>query len=619
MTTRKNRNAVLSQYITVKDLFKNLPHAVIREMMDCTVREYYPSGKVVFADGDTGMDLYIIAQGRLRYEKTDSDGKTSLGEFQRLDIIGELSLFTGEPRSATVVAIRDSELIRVPRELALNILTNHPQALLQVTRIIAERLAKARKRDESVKRHSLSFCLLPTTKHLTFENLIQAIELVANSYGRCIIIRESEFHRLFPSLKETPDPEMEYHIRNWIHDLESNYNILIYIGSYEDSDWSRRAIRQSDRVIFVQDATEEPQVSPVELSLNQKYSLRIKTDLILIQPSIHSLPQNTKKYLDGRTFQRHYHIHISSSETVHRFVRGILGKSVGLALGGGGAKGFAHLGVIRSIEENDLPIDMVSGTSAGSIFAALVSMGYDSIKSRVQAKRFWVDKDLLNEYTIPVLSLVSGRKYTEAIREFFGSIKIEDLWIPYFAVSTDLSHSESHIHDSGELWKAIRASTSLPGIVPPFIEDNIVYVDGGVMDNVPGLVLKERGAGVVISVDVFGDIYPDQDKDLASYFDPKRPGVLDHPIVQLSNLINFTNLLRPKFPPIGDIIIRSILVSSRERIRQTQKSSDLFLQIPTDNFGVLEWLSYEKLIELGYLCSKEKLQAFKAEHFSDKK
>jgi NTE family protein len=298
-------------------------------------------------------------------------------------------------------------------------------------------------------------------------------------------------------------------------------------------------------------------------------------------------------------------------------LRGILGKSIGLALGGGGAKGFAHLGVLRCIEESRIPIDIIAGTSAGSIFGALIAMGYDAERSRTQAKKFWVDRDLLNEYTIPILSLVAGRKYTDAIREFFSEIKIEDLWIPFYAVSTDLSNSESHTHASGYLWKAIRASTSLPGIVPPFIEDGVVYVDGGVMDNVPGLLLKEKGAGPVISVDVFGDIYPDQDKELTHYFDKSNPGVLDHPIVQLSNLINFKNIFQPKFPPIGDIIIRSILVSSRDRIRQTEKISELFLQIPTNNFGVLEWFSYEKLIELGYICSKARIEKFKNDYFPE--
>ncbi|TGL63940.1 alpha/beta hydrolase [Leptospira ognonensis] len=615
MTSHRNRNALLSQYITVKDLFKNLPHAVIREMMDCTVREYLPSGSVLFSEGDLGMDLYILAQGRLRYEKTSPDGKTDLGEFQKLDILGELSLFTGEPRSATVVAIRDSEIIRVPRDLALNILTNHPQALLQVTRIIAERLARARNRDQNQRVNSSSFCFIPTSPDMNLDELIQAVELSAGQFGNYKIITSKDFYDQFPNLGE--DTDLEHNILDWFQKLENNHQNIFYVGTYEEAACSKRFVRQSDRVILVQDSSLPPNKSPMEAYLDKTRQKNRNIDLLLYHAKFDSLPKNTSAHLRTRSVSRHYHVHIPTKQTIDRLLRGILGKSIGLALGGGGAKGFAHLGILRSIEESRVPIDMVSGTSAGSIFAALISMGYDSERSKIQAKKLWVDRDLLNEYTIPVLSLVAGKKYTEAIRDFFGEIQIEDLWIPYYAVSTDLSNSESHIHSDGSLWKAIRASTSLPGIVPPFIEEGVVFVDGGVMDNVPGLLLKEKGAGPVISVDVFGDIYPDQDKELTNYFDKSSPGVLDHPIVQLTNLINFKNIFQPKFPPIGDIIIRSILVSSRERIRQTEKVSELFLQIPTNNFGVLEWFSYEKLIELGYICSKSKIQNFKKEYFRD--
>ncbi len=620
MSQHKKRKDILSQYITVKDLFKNLPHSVIREMMNCTVREFLPSGKILFEEGDTGMDLYILSQGRLRYEKIGNDGKVATGEFQKMDILGELSLFTGEPRSAKVYAVRDSEVIRIPRNLALNILSNHPQALLQVTRIIAERLARVRRRAEGISRNSFSFCFLPITREIDLNLFIQKVCECAKSYGKYKIVTAELFLNEFPNFIDSGDViEREHLILDWFQKLESENTCIFYVGSFDCAECTKRFIRQSDRILFLQDGNSPPNKSPMEEYIQTMGIGHKKMDLVLFHPYSDRPPNGTLSHLKIRSVARYYHIHMDSKITIERMLRGILGKSIGLALGGGGAKGFAHLGVLRSIEESGIPIDMVSGTSAGSIFAALIAMGYNSDQSKNEAKKLWVDRDLLNEYTIPVLSLVAGKKYTEAIRDFFGNIQIEDLWIPYFAVSTDLSNSESHIHEEGSLWKAIRSSTSLPGIVPPFIENGVVYVDGGVMDNVPGLLLKEKGAGPVISVDVFGDIYPDQDKELTQYFDKSQPGVLDHPIVQLSNLINFKNIFQPKFPPIGDIITRSILVSSKERVRQTEKISELFLQIPTNNFGVLEWFSYLKLIELGYICSKNKIENFKNEYLINSK
>ncbi|TGM56974.1 alpha/beta hydrolase [Leptospira vanthielii] len=592
------------------DLFKNLPHTVLREMKENTIREFLPGGEVLFDVNSEGSDLYILAAGKLRYEKRSTDGTIrDVGEFKRLDIIGELSLFTGEKRSATVKAIRDSELIRVPREVALSILLKYPDSLLQITKIIAERLAHAKTDNKGFVPVSKTFSILSSLSKESLEEIIHKIGLIFLRYGSFCVVDEKMFLERTVELMSLDEKDREPWIIRYFSQMEAEFDFVFYVleDGKEVTAWTQRALRQSDSILFIKDANVGPNSIHLESLLDKKQFKDRTQILILVQPNAVDVVPGTIRHLQKRKFNRHFHVHLDRLDTWERLGRGLLGKSIGLALGGGGAKGFAHLGVLSALEENQIPIDMVSGTSAGSIFAALIAMGESSSGSKEKAKAFWVSKDLLNEYTVPVLSLTTGKKYTEAIRQFFGSIQIEDLWIPFYAISTDLSHSEIHVHDRGDLWKAIRASTSIPGIVPPLIDDGVVYVDGGVLDNVPGITLKERGVGKVISVDVFGDIYPDQDKELSAYFDKTNPGVMTHPLTQITNLINFNEILRPKFPPIGDIIIRSILSSSRDRIRQTEKISDLFLQIPTNNFGLLDWFAYERLIELGYVSSIDKI------------
>lgn len=607
---RKSKHSALTQYLTLADLFKNLPHTVIREMKENTVREFLPGGEVLFEENSEGSDLYILAAGKLRYEKRSTDGTIrDVGEFKRLDIIGELSLFTGEKRSATVKAIRDSELIRVPREVALSILLKYPDSLLQITKIIAERLAHAKTDNKGFVPVSKTFSILSSLSKESLEEIIHKIGLIFLRYGSFCVVDEKMFLERTVELMSLDEKDREPWIIRFFSQMEAEFDFVFYVleDGKEVTTWTQRALRQSDSILFIKDANVGPNSIHLESLLDKKQFKDRTQILILVQPNAVEVVPGTIRHLQKRKFNRHFHVHLDRLDTWERLGRGLLGKSIGLALGGGGAKGFAHLGVLSALEENQIPIDMVSGTSAGSIFAALIAMGESSSGSKEKAKAFWVSKDLLNEYTVPVLSLTTGKKYTEAIRQFFGSIQIEDLWIPFYAISTDLSHSEIHVHDRGDLWKAIRASTSIPGIVPPLIDDGVVYVDGGVLDNVPGITLKERGVGKVISVDVFGDIYPDQDKELSAYFDKTNPGVMTHPLTQITNLINFNEILRPKFPPIGDIIIRSILSSSRDRIRQTEKVSDLFLQIPTNNFGLLDWFAYERLIELGYVSSVDKI------------
>nr|WP_243396034.1 patatin-like phospholipase family protein [Leptospira levettii] len=608
---RKSKIPTLAQYLTLADLFKNLPHSVLREMMAHTVREFLKGGEILFLEQSDGNDLYILAAGKLRYEKRSADGSIrDVGEFKRLDIIGELSLFTGEKRSATVKAVRDSELIRVPREVALSILLKYPESLLQITKIIAERLAHAKTETKGFVPQAKTFTLLSSLPEKVILDMIHYLGIVFLRYGSFYVVDESMFNDRMKELDKLEEADREPWIIRFFTQIEAEYDYIFYLVKDEGklSPYAERTLRQSDTFVYIKDADEDPNCIQLESLIDKRKFSDRNHVLVLLQPNRELVREGTIKHLEKRRFHRHFHVHLERMDTWERLGRGLLGKSIGLALGGGGAKGFAHLGVLKALEENSIPIDMVSGTSAGSIFAALIAMGESSEGSKVKAKEFWVSKDLLNEYTIPILSLTTGRKYTEAIRNFFGEIQIEDLWIPYFAVATNLSHSEIHVQEVGSLWKAIRASTSIPGIVPPFIDDGIVYVDGGVLDNVPGITLKEKGVGKVISVDVFGDIYPDQDRELCEYFDANKPGVMTNPIFQMTNLINFQDILKPKFPPIGDIIIRSILASSRERIRQTEKISDLFLQIPTNNFGLLDWFAYERLIELGYISSSQKIK-----------
>ncbi|MCZ8341971.1 MAG: patatin-like phospholipase family protein [Leptospira sp.] len=611
---RKSKNPALADYLTLADLFRTLPHSVLREMMTCTSREFYTSGQILFKQGDEGNDLYILSAGKLRYEKFGNDGSLrDMGEFKRLDLIGELSLFTGEKRSATVRALRDSEVIRVPKDLALPILTKYPDTLLQITKIIAERLAHAKLDSHTFITTKRTFSFISSLSDEKVSSFIHHLGLSILPHGSFYILDEKTFLKKTEELSDLEEKDREPWLIRFFTSLESEYDYVFFLIGDGDitSQWVDRALRQADSLLFIKDAEDSPQCIRLESKIAKEIYQGKSKILVLVQPDRERVKAGTINHLRQRRYDRFFHVHLERPDSWNRLARGILGSSLGLALGGGAAKGFAHLGVLLALEENQIPIDMVAGTSAGAIFAALIAMGFTAKHAETEAKKLWVDRDILNEYTVPVLSLTTGKKYTETIQSFFGDIQIEDLWIPFYAIATDLSHSEIVVLESGPLWKAIRATTSIPGVVPPFMDDGVVYVDGGVLDNVPGLPLKDRGAGKIIAVDVFGDIYPDQDKEWAEYFDDKNPGILTNPLRQVTNLINFNAFLKPKFPPIGDIIVRSILASSRERIRLTEKKSDLFLQIPTNNFGILDWFAYDRLIELGYISSKDKISKFK--------
>jgi NTE family protein len=194
-------------------------------------------------------------------------------------------------------------------------------------------------------------------------------------------------------------------------------------------------------------------------------------------------------------------------------VGGILkrGRSFGLALGGGAARGIAHLGVLKVLEETGLKPEFVVGTSAGSIVGALYAGGYspDTIMEVVRALD-WTD---LVQPVFPRLGLVRADRLENRLADLLGEQKIEDLKIPFKATSVDLESGELYVFDRGSVARAVRASCSIPGIFEPVEYEGRLLVDGGVLNDVPTDICREMGADVVCGVDLSGDLVRERTPD----------------------------------------------------------------------------------------------------------
>ena len=199
------------------------------------------------------------------------------------------------------------------------------------------------------------------------------------------------------------------------------------------------------------------------------------------------------------------HHHLQAPADYERVVRLLTGRAVGLVLSGGGARGFAHLGVVRALREHGVPIDLVGGTSMGAILAAGVASDWGDEELVHRFKRCFVDTNPLSDYTLPIVSLVSGRKVGMLLRSELGDIDIEDLPLPFFCVSSNLTTGRMAVHQQGPLWRWLRASVAIPGVLPPVFQGGEVFVDGGAMNNLPVDVMRAKGRGPVIGVDVGND------------------------------------------------------------------------------------------------------------------
>src|SRR6185503_6161421 len=207
-------------------------------------------------------------------------------------------------------------------------------------------------------------------------------------------------------------------------------------------------------------------------------------------------PRDTAAWLRQRPFRGHHHLRRGNGADVDRLGRALLGRSVGLVLGGGGARGFAHIGVIRALEEAGIPIDRIGGASMGAILAAQYADRRDWQRLIELSRRGWLEIAPQKVYTLPLISLLSMVKGERMLDMWFGDTCIEDLWLPYFCVSTNLSRTELHEHTGGSLHEAVAASMTIPGLTAPrVLRGGVLLVDGGVLDNLPTDTMRRLGAG----------------------------------------------------------------------------------------------------------------------------
>ncbi|KAI5184990.1 lysophospholipid hydrolase [Nematocida homosporus] len=193
-----------------------------------------------------------------------------------------------------------------------------------------------------------------------------------------------------------------------------------------------------------------------------------------------------------------------------RFLRTLKGENVGLVLGGGGARGIAHIGIIQALEEAGIPIDAVGGTSMGAFVGALYAIGCNNAEVFSRAKKFarlfgsiW---HIVMDLTYPICSMFSGKTFNWVLTRIFKKRKIEDLWLPYYCVTTDILKIEERVHKFGLLWRYVRASMSLSGYLPPLCDRDSFLLDGGYVNNVPADAMRSMGIRNIIAVDVGSEV-----------------------------------------------------------------------------------------------------------------
>jgi NTE family protein/lysophospholipid hydrolase len=589
-------------YDMLPRLFGTLDERVVSDIERSIEWKRLGGGEVLFRQGDPGDSLYIVMSGRLRAVVRDAGGsERTVGDVTRGESVGEMALFTGEDRSASIHALRDTELIRFSKPAFEEIMAKYPQVVMQITRILVHRLRQ--QITSPVARESLTnLALVGADASVDLAAFCGSLVSSLSEHARAIALDSADVDRLLgtPGIAQTP-PAGPHAIRlqTWLDDLETTHSLIVYRSDTGDTNWSRRCLRQADRVLIVADATRSPAPQGVEAALLGPTNAitRCSRQLVLLHPHRGVLPARTQDWLAPRTVERHYHVHPGDSRDFRRLARLLTGRGVGLVLGGGGARGYAHIGVIRALEEAGVPIDTIGGTSMGAVVAAAHALGLDYGTFISKTTDLLRRHRPFKEYTLPIVSLLGSRRLDRFLHEAYGDARIEDLEIGCFAVSSNLSTAEVEVHAAGLLWTAVRSSMSVPGVAVPVVAGGHLLIDGGVLNNLPGDVMRRLGAGTVIAVDVNAknDLLVD---------DSCTP--IPSPWKILWSRINpFAKRLN--VPSILSILARTSLLGSLLKLNEVMRDVDLYLNPPVSHFGILDNDALEEIAETGYRYAKERV------------
>ena len=583
----------LNHVLILTSIFKDLSEEVLQDLQAELELITVASGEVVMKSDEEADALYIIIGGRLRVvSKSSKGGQAYTVDSRRGQTVGEIGLITGEKRSATVFAVRDSLLARLSQASFRKLVQKHPEAIL--SQFAAPIIARLRSQVAGaiLKTSAVTTITVTAVDHTVplkdfTEKLSKALGQLGATKRLDSDACEAQLGTANVAYLADTDPKNERFVF-WLNEQEATHEYVVYEADYELTSWTERCIRQADMVLIVGQAHASPQLSDIELRLKRDaITLQKIQCLILLHSKETHAPGQTSDWLANRTVRAHYHIRLGETADYERIGRMITGHGVGVVLSGGGARALAHIGVIRALEESGITIDAIGAVSGGAIVAGLWAMGlhHDDI---VQKSRQATDRI---DYTFPLHALTSGRNWTNAMRNLFGDVCIEDLWRRFFCISTNLSQAKLHSHESGSLMHAVRASTAIPGILPPVFHEGVVLVDGGIINNLPADLMRAHpDIGQVIAIDVgMAD-----SSAMVKPFDYAISGWKS----LWSRLSPWAN--RPTAPAISDVLLRSISITNTQSAKATKHLVDLFLKPPVQTFGLMDFDKIEALAEIGY-------------------
>ncbi len=557
------------------ELFRDQPDANLGVIASRLRLRELARGEILITEGDEADAFYIVLSGRFEARVVERDH--AVGEIGVGEPIGEIAFFAGGRRTANVIALRPSVVAEIDRAAFEGIKSIAPGIERNLIAQLARRL------DATTR----NFLHMP---HLARASVVAVIAGGRDALSPLFL------ERMRAIFANENDAAILCGADGG--ELRGATGLTLAIADAQLNGWTRDCLREADELVIVVEGEGPQPVNEIETCAFE-FIAPARRRLARLHARRGGAVTGTRKWLQGRDIEFIHHLALEDDGDFARLTRFLAGRAIGFVAGGGGAFGTAHIGVYKALRERGATFDIFGGSSVGSAMAAAFAMLRSPQDVLDGVRHIFIESRALRKMTLPRYSLLDHRPFDVALKRRYGDAEIEDVWTPFFAVSTDLSLHRLRLLRTGPVWKAVRASSSIPGVLPPvFGEDGAMLVDGGIADNVPlePMASLKSGPNIVVSLGLPQGQFFEVDYD-------RIPG-------RVELALKYLTPLRRDFPPCPgpiSVIHKSVFANVRQGSPAAGPHDVILFPPPLPGSSVMDWSHYEEAFEASYNWAKRKL------------
>jgi len=534
-------------------------------------------GAPLFLEGEAADQLYLVRAGLLAAGHFARGAPAQiLGLIGPGEVAGEMSLIAGTAHTSDVIALRDSEVLALPRAIVVQEARTDAALMFELARLALSRARSPAHEGELIAPRVFGF--IGASSGAKVRTLAEQVAGAVRRHGYAVTVIGAE-------AQDRPT--------EWFSNVEHMHDYVLYAAESHEAAWKLFAERQVDRLVQVALGKDPPPEDTARA--NQARQLEKPIDLVLVQGRDCAAPVGSSAWSEAIAPGRLFQLRAFDPGDTERIARAVTGQAVGLVLSGGAARAYAHVGAIQALRQANAPIDFVGGVSMGAVIGAGVAMGWDMAELDRRIRKAFVESSPVDDVALPIIAMTRGAKVRERLAEHFGDRQICDLWLPFFCGSANLTTGAYQIHRQGLVREAALASLSLPGVLPPVTWGNDVLVDGAVMNNFPADVMRSLHAGPIVGVDV-----------------GRGRSIEARDVVRPSSIWRW--LLSGQWrngPPIVSLLMRAATVTAGRDLAAARQATDVLILPEVDDIEIRDWKAYDPAVREGHKATVAALAALR--------